>query len=464
MSQCIVLAVPEAITRLVLVGWLGLKDVARLDCAFCITKLRAAFQAVAFGQLTTYCMPPEAEYERSAQWLIARSVKVDGIWMCNMLLDNSALRHKFLAQQMDLRWISITEGAYDLEGVIADVCTICSTLRELKCFGSSLVPPKWDRWVPVLTAACQKLQRLELNSVACTSEGLDKALKLCVNLRALKIDGFAYVAPKAVAIPSLECLQLRRLSVPDSVMIEIGKKCKALHTLLVFDGYVHELFPFTEVGVRAVLEGCPLLRVTDAEYAEGISSELRVELAKRHNYKELYFDGWKGVDNVLVQAILAVSPALERLRFVGCSWLTDTTLAVCGQHCPLLTSFQTAQNRTVTTEGVMRLIKPGSRLRRIVLTDNRQLRDDVVRAIAQHCPLMEVCVLANYVATEASVVTLAKGCPKLKIVGLSSTNISEAGFTALITHCPALRSLTMRGFRDVTTDTLQAWRDRCSFT
>jgi hypothetical protein len=161
MNQCIVLAVPEAVTRSILKGWLGLEDVARLDSAFCSTKLRAAFQTAAFGQLTTYRMPPEATYERSAQWLIARSAKVDGVWMCNTLLNNSALRQIFLAEQTELRWIRVSEGAYDLDGTVTDVCTTCPNLRVLKIFSSSLVATKWDKWLPSLTAACQKLQCLD---------------------------------------------------------------------------------------------------------------------------------------------------------------------------------------------------------------------------------------------------------------------------------------------------------------
>jgi hypothetical protein len=407
-------------------------------------------------------MPPEATYERSVQWLIARSAKVDGVWMCNTLLDNSALRHIFLAKQTDLRWICVSEGAYDLDGTVTGVCTTCPNLRVLKIFSSSLVATKWDRWLPSLTAACQKLQCLELKSVTCTSEGLDKALNFCANLRVLKIDGSAYVAPNAVAIPSLECLQLRRLSVPDSVMIAIGEQCKALQTLLVFDGYVYASFPFTEVGVRAVLEGCPLLRETDVEYAEEISQELRVELARRRNFGEINFEDWKDTNDALAQAVLAVSPALERLRFGFWSWLTNATLAVCAQQCPLLSNFEMRQQRSVTAEGVLQLIKPGNKLRCVALTGNRQLDDEVLIAVAQHCPLLEVCYLAHLKVTDAAVVELAEGCSKLRAVELSGTKVGDTGIIALIKHCPALTNLWLGECPNVTSAGVRAAKEHSS--
>jgi hypothetical protein len=463
MNQCIVLAVPEAVTRSILEGWLGLEDVARLDSAFCSTKLRAAFQTVAFGQSTPYHMPQEATYERSAEWLIARSVKVDGICICNTLVVNSALRQNVLSEQSStLRWVRITEGVHDLGDTVSDVCALCPNLEQLIILGGSSVTDKWDGWLPPLTTACQKLQRLELRNVACTSDGLASALNSCVNLTAMKIDGISCTVPEDVALPSLECLQLRRCNVPDSAMIAIGARCKGLHTLLVFEGYINTMFPFTDVGVRAVLQGCPLLRETDVENAEMISHELRVELARRRNFSEINFEDWKDTNDALAQAVLAVSPALKRLRFVSCSWLTDATLAVCSQRCPLLTSIEMCQQRAVTADGLLHLTKLGNRLRCISVTGNRHLGDDVVLAIAQHCPLLEVCYLAHLKVTDAAVVKLAEGCPKLKAVELSGTKVGDAGIIALATQCPALANLWLGECPNVTSAGVRAVKQNTS--
>jgi hypothetical protein len=216
------------------------------------------------------------------------------------------------------------------------------------------------------------------------------------------------------------------------------------------------------VGVRAVLEGCPLLRETDVEYAEIISQELRVELARRRNFSEINFEDWKDTNDPLAQAVLAVSPALKRLRFVSCSWLTDATLAVCIQRCPLLTSIEMCQQRAVTADGLLHLTKLGNRLRCISVTGNRHLGDDVVLAIAQHCPLLEVCYLAHLKVTDAAVVKLAEGCPKLKAVELSGTKVGDTGIIALVTQCPDLTNLWLGGCPNVTSEGVRAVKEHSS--
>jgi hypothetical protein len=95
--------------------------------------------------------------------------------------------------------------------------------------------------------------------------------------------------PIEIALPSLTYLELYSRCMTDAALIAIGERCTKLETLRVFmpKGLLSEL-QITDVGVRAVLQGCLLLRVTDVEYAVGISTELRLALAKRCNYKSLY--------------------------------------------------------------------------------------------------------------------------------------------------------------------------------
>jgi hypothetical protein len=47
-------AVPEAVARQILVEWLGLKDVARTDSAFCTWKTRADFLSLAYDNSVVY--------------------------------------------------------------------------------------------------------------------------------------------------------------------------------------------------------------------------------------------------------------------------------------------------------------------------------------------------------------------------------------------------------------------------
>jgi hypothetical protein len=97
--------------------------------------------------------------------------------------------------------------------------------------------------------------------------------------------------------------------------------------------------------VGALLQGCPLLRETDHEYAGGISDDLRVELARRLRLTSTDFKHWTNRCSYLAQEVLKVSPNLTSVRF----WIrtSDATLAVCAQHCPQLQELNLSGTRRV---------------------------------------------------------------------------------------------------------------------
>jgi hypothetical protein len=74
----------------------------------------------------------------------------------------------------------------------------------------------------------------------------------------------------------------------DEVLIAIGQRCAKLETLQMFElAEYRRVYAVTDLGVRAVLQGCPLLRETDVEYATGISGELRTELVRLGYFSRL---------------------------------------------------------------------------------------------------------------------------------------------------------------------------------
>jgi hypothetical protein len=148
-------------------------------------------------------------------------------------------------------------------------------------------------------------------------------------------------------------------------MLAIAKNCPTLQSLFVF-----RWSTITDIGVRAVLQGCPLLRETDVEYATGISRELRIELARRSNSTQLSFDNmgkWIGVDEGMVLDLLYVSPALTSLTIFDPPWATDTALALCAEHCPPLSELMFFKYQGITSTAVLPFVKRGLTLRSIHL-------------------------------------------------------------------------------------------------
>jgi hypothetical protein len=130
-----------------------------------------------------------------------------------------------------------------------------------------------------------------------------------------------------------------------------------------------------------VLQGCPLLRETDVEYAAGISTELRVELARRRNLNAFLAYTWADMSEQLTAKVLQVSPALKAFACVHCAWITDFALVACATHCPLL-KYVYLYDANVRDEGVISLVKGCPELE-IVILSGTKITMQAVRALAE---------------------------------------------------------------------------------
>jgi F-box/leucine-rich repeat protein 2/20 len=195
--------------------------------------------------------------------------------------------------------------------------------------------------------------------------------------------------------------------------------------------------------------------------SSSIGAELRVELAKRAQLKEVDFRTWISVAEPFVQQVLKVSPALTSLTLSDVC-LSDTTLALCAQHCPLLEELGVvSEGNGVTSAGIMQLLKPGNKLRRIRLSGCSDLGDEVILAFAEHCPRLRVLVCPDLGLTDDAVLQLAQGCPELLLVDLKGTSVGDAGVTALATHCSGLQYLNLTACSNVTMLGVRALAEQC---
>jgi F-box/leucine-rich repeat protein 2/20 len=206
--------------------------------------------------------------------------------------------------------------------------------------------------------------------------------------------------------------------VTDAVLVAVGERCAKLERLAIFSSMSNaNTSSVTDVGVSAVLQGCPLLCNVDVQYAGGISTELRVELARRCNFTTLTLCHWDNISDELAQGLLTVSPNLTALDCGDCFWLSDDTLAVCAQHCLLLKSISIKRCPEVTTAGLTALVSNvGHYLSTVNLGDCSQLGDEIVLAIAEHCPRLTE-ILCPPSVSAAAVATLVRSCPSLLFKG-----------------------------------------------
>jgi hypothetical protein len=419
-------SLPEALAREVLVEWLGLKQVVRLDSAFCCHVSRAQFISLAYGQLTTFALSfgtSERVYNRLLRWVVCRGAQLDGVLIYggedrSATEESLQLLETFLAMSGSaITWVSdrvyFESDNPGYQNAVLLVARSCPNVQKFfgECRGCRLQDLQHDESLVALTSACQKLTKLSLDGMKLSEQGLAKALQNCVNLEHLDLLTECQILPVETALPSLKSIQSCSYHVADAVLIAIGRRCAKLETLRIF-WFAKPTgdYQMTDVGVRAVLQGCPLLRDTDFEYAQGISTELRVELARRLSPSDLYLRDWFDVSEDLAQKVMKVSPNLITLDCKDCDWLTDDTLAVCAQYCPLLQNLSLGDSHYVTTAGVRALLsRLGSKLRFVELQSCPQLGDETVLAVAEHCPLLERCVPPPNVSN-AAMAKLRKRC------------------------------------------------------
>jgi hypothetical protein len=100
MSSRILFNLPEALSRLVIVEWLYLKHIVRLDSAFCSLKFRVLYQSLTYGQrmkLAVAAYQQSRRQESILAWVVSRGVQLSELWIDSDTPHNSGLLRDFLA-------------------------------------------------------------------------------------------------------------------------------------------------------------------------------------------------------------------------------------------------------------------------------------------------------------------------------------------------------------------------------
>jgi hypothetical protein len=427
MDTCILFALPEALSRQLLVKWLDFSSVVRMDSAMCASKVRRKYFKLVYGRHTTFTVESyqqRRKFNSLLRWTASRNAQLDGIRLtgelygCDDLLETFSAVSGPAVQWIDSCELELNDCSATRQEVLLTVAEACPNVKTLNIQDSKNATELWDETLVTLTTGFPQLTNLALYDVQFSEQGLATALKHCHHLEKLRVRSKHAVLPAEIALPSLKSLATGSGNVTDAVLVAVGKRCTKLERLAIFSSMSNaNTSSVTDVGVSAVLQGCPLLCNVDVQYAGGISTELRVELARRCNFTTLTLCHWDNMSEELARGLLTVSPNLTALDCGDCFWLSDDTLAVCAQHCPLLKSISIKRCHEVTTAGAIALVsKVGHNLSTVNLGDCSQLGDEIVLAIAEHCPRLTE-ILCPPSVSAAAVAALERSCPLLLFKG-----------------------------------------------
>jgi hypothetical protein len=156
MRSCILLRVPEALSRLILIEWLHLKHVLRLDTAFCSRPLRRAFLALTYAWPTVLSIRSygrKATAEPILKWTTCRTAQLDGMFIMEYVRYKADLLPTFLAVTgAALRWVACYSGVGDgisstkCQQILIEVANESPNIEKLEMQGG-----QWDHQFGMLS-------------------------------------------------------------------------------------------------------------------------------------------------------------------------------------------------------------------------------------------------------------------------------------------------------------------------
>jgi hypothetical protein len=240
-----------------------------------------------YGQFTTFAVHSRFFYMSNTptwRWSAAKNARFDGVYVDSRYpVDHRLLQAFVRISGPAVRLVRSYSKGGDCtvcQQALLEIVRCCPNVTKLNLTAMRTADTStWDDCLIALTNRWPNLTELTLDDVPLSTQGMTTALSHCKAIESLAILTASQGIPRAVAIPTLKSLNIASQGMGDDVMVAVGQICTKLEILKMFSQWHGARHRVTDVGMRAVLRGCPLLRNTEVELAGTISNELRVEMA-----------------------------------------------------------------------------------------------------------------------------------------------------------------------------------------
>eukprot|EP01032_Pedospumella_encystans_P014063 gene14063-16172_t len=380
----IFLSIPEEISKWVLVEWLEIFHVAKLDSAYLSHNSRARFLGLVSDPQNEFVHDGELGFSsidghlKYLVWLAKRECRVRSVCIPAEFADDSEhLRAFFHICGSSLRQTKVRtyESKHDAacESIIAHVTEYCHHLQQLTLTGRF---PENPNLLHQLSLRCPYINKLafqdcndykgdrnkDLSFFALrTFEASDTflsdhflvALALgSANLQELSLNeaynlsarGFDVIAANC---PLLQTVRLMKMETEDAHVLPVVRSCKSLRNIEIVEP--HE--SFMDASLAAISENCFALHTLRLEECGSITDE--------------------GVDKVLKSCT-----NLRELSLDGTMFLTDATLYSIAKRCPLLTSLSIESCCYYSESGLAAVAEACTHLQRIAFSTSGALTQD----------------------------------------------------------------------------------------
>ena len=261
---------PEDVLRTLMVDWIPLPSIARLDSAICNEKLRQVLLGLlSSNQVRLDCGASMFFVnDRCISWMIRRGIQLQGNLRLSIGISHASL-------------VSIVQRCSNLQLLNLDCCINVT-----------------DAGLAAISQECSNLQVLELKDCDVTDVGLASLSQgVCSNLQRLDLDCCSQVTDAGMislaGCSNLKSLNLHGCNITDTGLVSLTQGCSNLQQLDLGSCY-----NVMGVGLTSLVQGCP-------------------------NLQELYLDGSYNVTAKELTSIAEGCSNLRELDIVECRDVTD---------------------------------------------------------------------------------------------------------------------------------------------
>ena len=406
------LMLPSGVVHDILMSWLQLESVGKLDTAYCATQQRARFVEMCQEKVVVFTLTPTTEkVDIYMKWIIARNFKISNA--CS-IVHFEIFKKLLMVTGKHFKTLTLSDKRYfELVGLY------CPDLKHLKLTYSA-------------------------------SESFRAVLIGCPLLESLEI-GYGDMFDKALWLDGISCPMLSTLTIKAANNRQLAAIAKSCHNLTSLDCTFHAIVEsLTEEGAQALANSPISLRslkiqlymqssvpvsflsivkitlVSIALFAVPLAERDFVQLVNNGpNIKEVSLHNMK-ISDLSLEVIATELPKLTKFELVHCSGNMEIGLSTIAKKCEYLQHLNLCGNENTAEASLLSFAQNCSQLRSINVDENFFVSDAFLLALSAHNPeLNELSAGKCGKVTDEGMCTLVKQCAHLTKLSLCS-NITDA--------------------------------------
>lgn len=332
--------------------WLDLKDVGRLDSAFCSKEATPDFLSLLTHRGNIFKSKLVEENKLLLMfWSAKRGAQLDGFSVSNNLVQDDLLLDRFLiVSGPSIRWIAFNLCWYDYKQQEYDrplnkIMHCCTHTEELNLNEFSSPVDLCDELFPKLTQAFTKLHTLHMECSGISTNGLKQTLQHCKQLLKLHLshcesefeelfvadDGWLTDVDAALAVCGQHCKNLECVTLQDCFSVSAaGIRAIAQPGNKLWKVVLSGCDQLRDEAVLAVVHGCPQLK--KCHCPPQVSSEAIAALANGCPLLEVMYLNDTDADDSVLTTLAHHCPLLRKLFVGNCPRITLDAIAALQQQ------------------------------------------------------------------------------------------------------------------------------------